>query len=462
MNETRTIVDAPAGVVVGTRAGGVRRFLGIPYAEPPVGALRFAAPRRRARLAEPFVADRHGATPQRVPLFDRTTIPEPSIPGDDTLTADVFAPAEGEGHPVLVWIHGGGYVGGSPASPWFDGSSFARDGVVVVNVSYRLGIDGFGHLPGAPHNRGLRDLVVALEWVRDDIAAFGGDPARVTIAGQSAGGGAVLSLMASPAAEGLFAGALSVSGVDLSLDAAAARASTEAIAAHLGVTPDAAGFGDRDDGSAMRAIRGLRDSGALAAPTPLGPVHGDDVLPEPVADALRHRSRGIPLLLGATDDEFDGGPTPENPDRPDPGHPDVVAAKAAGTRVTDSLFRAACVRAAAARRDGGAPTWLYAFEWPSPVTGGATHCIDVPFLFDVLDAEGVVDALGPHAPRSLATAMHADAVAFVRDGAAGWTAARGVRGDAVRVYAASGVAVTAAGSFDPCLRHLPARDREDG
>ena len=105
---------------------------------------------------------------------------------------------------MLVYIHGGGYIAGSPASPWYDGAAFNRDGVVTVTVSYRLGFDGFGHIAGAPSNRGVRDWLAALEWVRDNIAAFGGDPARVTIAGQSAGGGAVLTLLGMPAAQGLF------------------------------------------------------------------------------------------------------------------------------------------------------------------------------------------------------------------------------------------------------------------
>ncbi|WP_331280311.1 carboxylesterase family protein [Microbacterium sp. MRS-1] len=92
---------------------------------------------------------------------------------------------------MLVWIHGGGFFSGSPASPWYDGRAFARDGAATVTISYRLGVDGFGHIDGAPSNRGVRDWLAALEWVQENIAAFGGDPARVTIAGQSAGGGAV-------------------------------------------------------------------------------------------------------------------------------------------------------------------------------------------------------------------------------------------------------------------------------
>jgi para-nitrobenzyl esterase len=113
--------------------------------------------------------------------------------------------------PVLVYIHGGGYVAGSQASPWYDGAAFNRDGVVTVTLSYRLGFDGFGWLPDAPPNRGILDWLLALEWVHDNIGQFGGDPARVTIAGQSAGGGAVMTLLTMPRARGLFAAAASIS-----------------------------------------------------------------------------------------------------------------------------------------------------------------------------------------------------------------------------------------------------------
>jgi len=447
------IVETPAGPIAGTVEGGVRRFLGVPYAEAPVGPLRFAAPVRRARFAEPFDATRHGATPQRVPLFETTTIPEPSIPGEDTLNLEVFAPEHADGAPVLFWIHGGGYIAGSHVSPWYDGSAFARDGVIVVNASYRLGVDGFGILPGAPANRGLRDLILALEWVRDNVAALGGDPARVTIAGQSAGGGAVLALLASPAASGLYRAAVSVSGVDLSFDEATARAATVRIAAELGVEATADGFGPVDDGAPMRAILRMRTA-ADEGTVPLGPVHGDDVLPEPVPVALRHLGTEVPLLLGSTADEFDGGPTPENPVRPDPRDPAVLAAKAAGTRVTDTLFRAACVRTAAARADAAAGTWLYSFDWPSPVMSGATHCIDVPFLFGTLDAEGVPAALGDAPPASLGAAVHGDVLALVRGEDPAWPTASGVAGDAARIYAADGTARVDHGSYDPCLRYV--------
>ena len=176
-------------------------FLGIPFAEAPVGELRFQAPVPKAPWEGVRDALEFAATAQRGDP-GVTLIPEPSVEGESTLNVNVFTPSparagQGTGLPVLVWIHGGGYFAGSPASVWYDGRNFNRDDVVTVSISYRLGFDGFGWIEDAPSNRGVRDWLLALEWVQQNIAAFGGDPSRVTIAGQSAGGGAVLTLLLS-------------------------------------------------------------------------------------------------------------------------------------------------------------------------------------------------------------------------------------------------------------------------
>ena len=181
---------------------------------------------------------------QRIDPGD-TLIPEPAIPGDSTLNVNVFTPAPGGDArlPVMVYIHGGGYVAGSPASPWYDGRSFNRDGVVTVTLSYRLGFDGFGWIDDAPANRGVLDWLCALEWVRSHIASFGGDPRRVTIAGQSAGGGAVLTLLGMPRAQGLFHRALAVSPATTDIPSARAEAIGRRLAALGGVEPTRAGLG---------------------------------------------------------------------------------------------------------------------------------------------------------------------------------------------------------------------------
>ncbi|WP_371667463.1 carboxylesterase family protein [Streptomyces sp. NBC_00289] len=451
----KVAVHAPAGTVVGRRTGRVRRFPGIPFAEAPTGVRRFAAPVARARFTEPFDASRPGATAQAVPLFTTTTVPEPSVPGDDVLNLGVVAPDTADDRapfPVLVWVHGGGFLAGSPVSPWYDGRAFARDGVVTVTVGYRLGVDGFAVLDDVPANLGLRDLLLALDWVRENISAFGGDPGRVTVAGQSAGGGAVLALLSSPAGTGRFHRAVSLSGVTLDVDEAAARAFLAALGDRLGVPPTRAGFAGRGVADIQREVIGLRNE-RNDGPIVLGPYVGDDILPVSVVDGLAVHGRDVPLLLGATGDEFDGATAPENPHPSPDAAAGRATARAAGTRLTDTLFRAVCPRVAASRRAATAGTWLYSFEWPSPALGGATHCVDIPFFFDLLDAPGAARALGPNPPAELATRMHADLVAFVHGREPAWARATGGHGDPVREYGRPGAAFAAdtTGVFDPVV-----------
>ncbi|MFF4055705.1 carboxylesterase family protein [Streptomyces sp. NPDC001668] len=427
---TTVTVQAPAGTVVGHQREGVRRFLGIPYAEAPTGPRRFAAPVPRGRFTEPYDATRPGATAQRVPLYATTTIPEPSVPGDDVLNVSVTAP-DADGCPVFVWIHGGGFLAGSPASPWYDGRAFARDGVVTVTVGHRLGVDGFAVLDDVPTNLGLRDLLLALDWVRRNIAAFGGDPDRVTVAGQSAGGAAVLALLSSPAGRGRFQRAVSLSGGLFEVDATRVRDVLARLGARLGVPPTRAGFATCALESLQRGVLDLRGADDVLV---LGPVVGDDILPQRLTEGLAVHGQDVPLLLGATGDEFDGDSDQE--------------ARAAGTRITDTLFRSACPRTAAARREAPAGTWLYSFEWPSPTLGGAVHCVDLPFFFDLLDAPGVPQALGPNPPAELAARMHADLVAFVRGETPSWGRAAGRTGDPARTYGRP-LAADTRGCYDP-------------
>lgn len=436
--------------------GGSAAFLGIPFARPPVGALRFAAP----VPAEPWDgvrdAGEHGATPQRRDEDD-TLIPEPSVPGTSTLNVNVFTPRPGGAPelPVLVYIHGGGFVSGSPASPWYDGAAFARDGVVTVTVSYRLGFDGFGHIEGAPGNRGVRDWLAALEWVQAHIAAFGGDPGRVTIAGQSAGGGAVLTLLGLPAAQHLFHGVWALSAATADIPVERARALSSRMAELAGVASTRDGFAtatERTLTSLQRHATAPAAGGAIArararleSALAWGPVIDGDLLAAPTADAI---AAGIgadkALVIGATDDEFTH--TTRHVRAAVAAAPASVILRALGVEratvraylraprlpsrqgtaavlggfVTDSVFRSVVPRIADAR--GGAPTWTYRFAWPSPVHGWSLHCLDVPFWFDCLDADGVADIAGDRPPRALAAAFHASAVSMVREGRPGWPA----------------------------------------
>jgi para-nitrobenzyl esterase len=162
---TSLVTTACVPVRGARRPDGSLRFLGIPYARPPVGALRFAAPMPPEVWTEPLDVSAYGPTAQRHLVTEVTTIPEPTIPGEGILNLNVFTPGTDPEVPlpVLVWIHGSGYVAGSAASPWYDRSAFNRDGVVLVSLGYRLGIEGFLHLDDAPDNRGVLDWIAALE-----------------------------------------------------------------------------------------------------------------------------------------------------------------------------------------------------------------------------------------------------------------------------------------------------------
>ena len=444
------VVQTDRGPVRGTGSDTGLRFLGIPYAKAPVGALRFAAPEPAEPWTEPLDATAYGPTAQRRAFAEVTIIPEPTVPGAGILNLNVFTPAAdpSAGLPVLVWIHGGGYVAGSSASPWYDGAAFNRDGVVLVSIGYRLGIEGFLHLEDAPDNRGVLDWIAALGWVRDNIAAFGGDPARVTVAGQSAGGGAVQTLLATPAAKGLFRAAISVSGAVMQpQDAAVGRAVAERFTARTGLPATAQALRDRSDEEL------LDFQGALSAPGPdgpapmlmLAPFADGELVPEPVMDALTSGDAGgeIPLMLGFTEHEFNALPFPDAPEEAllgllaslglDPSasagflaaHPSLTTPQRMGQAITDATFRAPALAIAESRAARLRPTWLYEFTWTSQApafAGAAFHCLDLPFAFDLLSAEGATDATGANPPQALADAVHSAWVRFIHslDPGADW------------------------------------------
>ncbi|CAH0204481.1 carboxylesterase family protein [Microbacterium sp. Bi121] len=453
------IVDTASGPVRGFWRGhgtpdASAAFLGIPFAKPPVGKLRFAAPAPPDPWTEPLDATTYGATPLRI-TGEENLIPEPAVPGKSTLNVNVFTPATGGSLPVLVWIHGGGYTEGSPASPWYDGARFNRDGVVTVSISYRLGFDGFGCIEGAPANRGVLDWIAALEWVQQNIAAFGGDPSRVTIGGQSAGGGAVLTLLGMPQAQHLFHRAMSFSGALADVPLVTAKARADRIAALGEVTPDVAGFRALTE----RRIRQLQPKAAtpragigmvldlLNDGLPWGPMVDGELLRHPTVDSLTTGTGSDkPLLLGSTDDEFtmvaerEGGRFRRMPSgilllpflhgrstrraylRANRPQRKKGGAAMVGRFISDHVFRVLVPRVAEARSGADAETWAYRFSWVSPVKGWACHCLDVPFWFDGLDREKVANLAGVAPPQALADDMHGAAVAFIVGGDPGWPA----------------------------------------
>jgi para-nitrobenzyl esterase len=444
------------GRVRGARDGQALRFLGVPYAESPATAGRFAAPVPHARWDGVRDALAYGATS---PQPDRgiTLIPEPVIAGDNELNLNVFTPDLGAASlPVLVWIHGGGFTGGGNASPWYRGGPFVRDGVVLVSINYRLGAEGFLEIPGAPANRAVRDWVRALEWVGENIAAFGGDPGRVTIAGQSAGGAACATLLGVPAARDLFRGAACMSGGQALLQTAeGVRAVAAKMAAQLGTLdqaaleelPAAAILAAQETVTASGgAVGGKQDAEAVTTllaggiPLPWAPyADGEVVAEEPGPAAASSRHREVSLLAGATAHEFNAAWMTADwitaamvaDGLAKAGVPASLAAayldragppgSAVGQAVTDRVFRVPAQRLAQAKAAAGGAAFAYDWTPPAgPLAGLAFHCLDVPFFFDALAEPGVTAAAGPAPPQELATRMHGALVRFVTEGDPGW------------------------------------------
>ncbi|GGT59036.1 carboxylic ester hydrolase [Streptomyces kurssanovii] len=268
-------------------ADDVVAVLGIPYAAPPFGAARFREPLPAEPWTEVRDCTRFGpVAPQSAEL---PGAPSWSPGDEDVLTLNVWAPAGATSLPVLVWIHGGAYTFGSSAQPDFDGTALARDGgLVVVTINYRVGFEGFGHLPADddgtrhPDNRGLLDQVAALRWVRENIGAFGGDPDNVTAAGQSAGATSVAALMVMDRARGLFRRAIAHSAVGPCWSAALSREVTERVAAAAGVPATAAALAAAPPEGLVAASDAVAD--AYRRDPSSGHLHYDPVLYAPVAD----------------------------------------------------------------------------------------------------------------------------------------------------------------------------------
>lgn len=442
----------------------------MPYAAAPIGELAFARPQPHPGWAGIRDATGPGATAQ-VRGFDDSTIPEPSYPGDEVLAVDVFTPTDALSSatararlPVFVWIHGGGFVAGSPHSPWYDGVAFNREGIVVVSVGYRLGVVGFGDVAGAEANRAVHDWVSALHWVRDNIASFGGDPTRVTIGGQSAGAAAVLTLMGVDVASPLFHGVVAASPVLLQATHRTARRTTREVAGILGVEPTASAlaavprdqladvpqrlrnaFGNASgEADAVELIRTILDS------VQFPPLIDGELLRLPVREALRRgRSQRTPLLIGATAHEFNSllagvGRVPDSADealrrlgftahtaeryvhaRSVLPASDLFAQLLSDLMVRDSV---------AAVAECHEPTWVYDFAWrPTEGIGAgeAFHCLDLPFAWGVSDAVGARRATGA-TPAGLMESVHGGWVSFIKRGDPGW--APYARGRTVRVY----------------------------
>jgi para-nitrobenzyl esterase len=452
-----------SGEVRGREKSGVLLFAGIPYAAPPTGERRFRGPEREDAWSGVRDATRFGpAAPQ--PPGDGL-VGNPNVRWDEAgcLTLNVTTPAcDDARRPVLVWIHGGGFRSGQGAIPWYDGASFARSGVVVVSINYRLGALGFAQLAeigGSDYagsgSVGIQDQLAALRWVRENIAAFGGDPERVTIAGESAGGMSVGILLGVAGASGLFRGAIPQSGAAHHVAGAKDGA---IVAAHFARALGAGSLAEILAAPAERILaaqvaveklsreRVIADAAGLGG-MPFMPVIDGRGIPEPPLAAVRRGdARGVNVLVGTNADEMTLFGVPEVDDAKlprfasryfaDPEHalsayradyPGAGPRELALAMATDHVFRIPAVRLAEAHQASGGRTWKYLFTWKSRAFGGrlgATHALEIPFAFNTLDRPGVDAMLGPgERPDALASVMHAAWTAFVKTGDPGCAAA---------------------------------------
>jgi para-nitrobenzyl esterase len=460
-------VSTSGGLVTGRKIDGVERYLGIPYAEAPLGDRRFQAPAphqgwegaRDGTESGPSAPYRLGEFPalDLVPLVGGGW-----VPGDEYLSVNVWKPeAALAGAPVMVFIHGGAWTGGSAMAPVQDGTAFARDGVVLMTIGYRLGIEGFLPIAGAPTNLGLLDMICALRWVRANAAAFGGDPDNVTVFGESAGAMSVADLMAAPAAKGLFRRAIVQSGHgSMTRTRAINEKVTRKIAKLLGVPPTLEGFRSTTIEQGLDALAkvqlpkaglDLRDGAGREPAYGLSrflPIHGDDVLPiQPLQAVQDGAGSEVDLLIGSNLEEMDLYFVPTGVKRKvgrllswfvlsrsirqagailraygmgEKGRkPGEVLTKA----MSDLVFRWPA-RAFAAAHKGR--THVYEFGWRSPALAemgglGACHAVEIPFVFDTLHTgAGPRGFLGEDPPQALADRTHRIWVDFARDGSAPW------------------------------------------
>lgn len=460
----RVSVETGSGRLRGSREGGAAVFLGVPYAAPPLASLRWRPPQPVESWTDDREATRFGCVPPQSPDPVSAALGlEPEQPhSEDCLTLNVFTPAcDEQRRPVLVWLPGGAFISGGAGAAVYDGRRLAlRGDVVVVTVNYRVGALGFLHLgPGAEAcNFGLQDQLAALAWVQREIERFGGDPECVTVFGESAGAGSVVSLLTMPAARGLFHRAIVQSAAPdgmITPDDAEDRA--ERLLTKLGVgREDRAGLEGVGVEALLAAQQELLGEAVWKTGMLFAPVIDGELLPRRPLEAIAAgAAREVELLIGTTRDEmrlYVGGPfEPPNEEAACamlaaqlPGGPDpeeaarLLAVTRAGREErgetsealdvyyaaqTDLYLRVPAMRLAEGHAERQPGTFMYSFEWPSPADGGirgACHAIDLAFTFGNLDAPRIAGfaGAGPEAERLAGHVMDAWC-AFARGGRPG-------------------------------------------
>jgi para-nitrobenzyl esterase len=458
-----TVIEVRGGRLRGRDHDGLQTFLGIPYAEPPVGRLRFRPPQDVQAWSGVRDAGAFGpASRQPPPTAGFTLAGDPAHQSEDCLTLNVWSPSSRAPMPVLVWIHGGGFTTGTGSAPLYRGDTLARSaGLVVVTINYRLGALGFlGHPAlalggtGQLGNYGLADQVAALRWVRDNIAAFGGDPDNVTVFGESAGAMSISALLAAPSASGLFRRAVIESGPPYAYSLDEATKVGDEFCRLLGLhdpTREILESVPADDlvaaGEALH--RPVPEPGHL--PLRFLPVIDGAFLPRPILEAVAAGSAAdVGLIVGTNRDELTlfalGDPTRLVDDghglrrriahaAPQADVDEVVEAYESARRArgepltpqamwtaigTDRVFRWPSLQLAAAQRHWQPATYVYLFTWESPAFGGtlgSCHGLEIPFVFRTVDRPVISDLVGggPEA-EALSVRMSGSVEAFARTG----------------------------------------------
>ena len=458
------VVKTQQGSLRGRLDGGVVAFKGIPYAAPPFGAYRFQPPQSVKPWDGVRDALNYGPTvpkPPYFPPFD-VLLPEPAIAGEDCLNLNIWTPDPGKaGLPVMVWIHGGAFANGTGAVATYDGSRFARDGVVCVTINYRLGVDGFLFLGDGQPNLGLLDQLAALTWVQENITAFGGDPDKVTIFGESAGGMSVGTLLSMPRARGLFRRAIAQSGAGHhAISPATARNVGHYLAEKLGIKPTLEAVAAVPLEQLVMAQVALsaevfehpdpaRWGEVSANQMPFEPVIDGEIIPTlPIERIAGGASSEVDVLVGTNSEEERLFMVPNNvltyiseevlagtiaayglrvaetlstyrATRPGASAGDIFQAV-----ITDWFFRIPAIRLAEAHVKNNGLTYMYEFAWRSPQFEGrlgACHALELPFVFDTLDIGETEPLTGDNPPQQIADAMHAAWVSFATHGHPGWT-----------------------------------------
>ena len=463
------VVTTSHGKLRGTLADGVYSFLGVPYAAPPAGPNRLRPPRPVESWDGVRDATRFGAAPPQVaPPQVAGSAWDTTSTGEDCLNLNLWTPDQGAaGLPVMVWIQGGMFEIGSQAA--YDGSRFARDGVVCVVINWRLGADGFLYLGDGTANLGLLDQVASLEWVQENIAAFGGDPENVTVFGESAGAMSIGTLLAMPSAEGLFRRAIAQSGAaHQAIPAEVGLRIGRHLAEKLGVPPTREAVAAVPVDRLLTAQAELKaevfahpdpqrwGAEVVASMLPFQPVVDGEVVPDlPIRRIADGAGDQVDLVVGSNTEDWRlflalSGAIGQITDqvltgplsvyghralaaydlpvdtaltayrRADPGASpgDLLAAVQ-----TDWWIRIPAIRLAEAHAKAASGTYMYEFAWPSPGLG-AVHALEIPFVFDTLgkDEPLVGPLLGDDPPQELANRMHASWIAFASTGDPGWPA----------------------------------------